>query len=60
MFEEKLKEYFTKLNNITNNIDKKVNNNNNNINSIKYTELLEFIKNIENTENIEKKFYKKY
>ncbi len=53
MFGGKLKHYFTKLNNITNSIDKKVNNNTNNINSLKYTELLETIK------NIEQKSYKK-
>ena len=55
MFGGKLKKYFIELNNTTNIIDKKINNNNN-INSTKYTELLEFIKNIENNE---KKTYKK-
>lgn len=43
LFGGKLNQYFTKLNNITQNIDKKVNNTANNINSAKYSELLSYI-----------------
>lgn len=43
IFGGKLNQYFTKLNNITQNIDKKVNNTTNNINSAKYSELLSYI-----------------
>ena len=43
LFGGKLNQYFTKLNNITENIDKKVNNTSNNINSSKYSELLSYI-----------------
>lgn len=43
LFGGKLNQYFTKLNNITQNIDKKVNNTTNNINSAKYSELLSYI-----------------
>ena len=43
LFGGKLNQYFTKLNNITQNIDKKLNNTTNNINSSKYSELLSYI-----------------